>query len=217
VFDSGTIDAKEFITGDGTCEGDSGSSAYDQATFGGNNQSFGVLSRGGEDDMTGQCQEAIYTRLDSWRDLIVQVVTTAAASGGYPLPPWTKPAPPPVVDSGSPAQTGSGQLGDSCTNNSDCTSDNCSSSTCTQACDDSNTCPDGYDCTGGFCFASQTTADSAGDGSGSATASCGCKLAGGPSSPVPWKTLGIALGAILFVRRKSGRGSIQRSRHDRTK
>src|SRR5262249_49723300 len=145
VFDSGSIDPKEFITGNGTCQGDSGSSAYDQNSFvKGKFNSFGVLSRGGENGTT--CEEAIYTRLDSWRDLIVQTVTTAAAAGGYPVPDWTKPAPV-VADSGSPTQGGTGQLGDSCNGNSDCASNNCSQSTCTQACDDTNTCPDGYDCT----------------------------------------------------------------------
>lgn len=212
VFDSGSVDPKEFITGPGTCQGDSGSSAYDQTTFAaGKYNSFGVLSRGGESGTT--CEDAIYTRLDAWRDLIVQVATTAAAAGGYPVPDWTKPAPP-IVDSGTPAQTGTGQIGDSCTGNSDCASNDCSHDTCTQACDDTNTCPDGFDCTGGFCAAS-TNANNADSTTTTTTTTCGCKLAGGPSSPVPWKTLGIALGAMMVFRRRSSAGA--RRRRDRTK
>ena len=42
------LTATEFESGDGTCEGDSGSSAYDQTQFNaGKWASFGVLSRGG--------------------------------------------------------------------------------------------------------------------------------------------------------------------------
>lgn len=209
VFDSGAIDPKEFITGDGTCQGDSGSSAYDQNSFvKGQFNSFGVLSRGGESGTT--CTEAIYTRLDSWRDLIVQVATAAAATGGYPVPDWTKPAPP-LDDAGNPTQPTKGQLGDSCSANGDCASNNCSQSVCTQACDSSNACPDGFACNNGFCFASQNA--NGGSTTTTTTTSCGCKLAGGPNNPVPWKTLGIALGAMMLGRRGATR---RRSRRDRT-
>src|SRR5262249_37344629 len=44
------VTPNEFYSGDGTCSGDSGSSAYEQTNFTkGSAVSFGVLSRGGED------------------------------------------------------------------------------------------------------------------------------------------------------------------------
>jgi len=211
AFDSGVATANEFFTGDGTCEGDSGSSAYEQKNFGdGKYYSFGVLSRGGEVGST--CQGGVYTRLDAWRDLIVSTVTTAAATGGYPIPSWTDPPViTPVVDSGTPTPTGTGSLGDSCGGNSDCSSKICESSVCTQACDDSNTCPDGYSCSGGFCAAATGGTGGAGTTT-TTTTSCNVAHAGGPNNPVPWRTLGFAaIGAALVARRRRG-SSARRSR-----
>ncbi|MEO9142390.1 MAG: trypsin-like serine protease [Polyangiaceae bacterium] len=197
----GGVDGKEFVTGAGTCQGDSGSSAWDQALFNkGQFYSFGVLSRGGENGTT--CEDAVYTRLDSWRDLLVQVVTDAAAEGGYTVPDWTKPAPP-VVDAGPPPKTKSA-FGDTCDNDSDCESGSCLDSQCTQACDSENVpCPDGYTCNrDGLCAV--TTDDDAGSNGATTTTttSCGCTLAGGPNSPVPWKTVSLAVVGLAMLRRR---------------
>ncbi|HEX7663175.1 MAG TPA: hypothetical protein VF407_01625, partial [Polyangiaceae bacterium] len=201
----GGVDGKEFVTGAGTCQGDSGSSAWDQALYNkGQYYSFGVLSRGGESGTT--CEDAVYTRLDAWHDLIVQVVTDAAAEGGYAVPDWTQPAPV-VADAGPPPAT-KGAFGDDCSTDDDCESAKCVDSQCSQACDDQNVaCPDGYTCNAdGFC---EVTQDNGGNGSTTTTTttttSCGCKLAGGPNNPVPWKSMSIAVAGLAVLRRRRRR------------
>jgi hypothetical protein len=92
------IAQNEFAAGDGPCDGDSGSSSFEQNSFNqGSPLALGILSRGG---VTGAaCTGSVYTRFDSWRDLIVQTATSAAAMGAYPLPSWTVAIP----DAGSDA------------------------------------------------------------------------------------------------------------------
>ncbi len=84
----------EFVSGDAsTCEGDSGSSAFDQGSFDrGQWVSFGVLSRGGTDLDSGTCVQPIYSRFDAWSQLLVDGVTQAAKLGGYPVPAWAQTA-----------------------------------------------------------------------------------------------------------------------------
>jgi MYXO-CTERM domain-containing protein len=97
------MSASEFQSGDGTCEGDSGSSAFDQKAVGaGRWISFGVLSRGATQGST--CSTAVYTRFDAWASLLVSTAKTAAAMGGYPVPTWT--TTPVAVD--TPSQAGAG-------------------------------------------------------------------------------------------------------------
>jgi len=82
------IDMKEFASGNGTCSGDSGSSAYEQKAFNnGSWVSFGPLSRGGESGTN--CIGGIYTRTDQWGSFLIQAAQDAAQMGGYPAPPWT--------------------------------------------------------------------------------------------------------------------------------
>jgi hypothetical protein len=84
---AGAMTAAEFASGNATCEGDSGSSAFDQKSFdAGKWASFGVLSRGGT--AGGTCVGGIYTRFDAWSSLIVDAAKQAATAGGYPPPPW---------------------------------------------------------------------------------------------------------------------------------
>lgn len=84
---AGSMTAAEFASGNGTCEGDSGSSAFEQTSFdAGKWVSFGVLSRGGTAGAT--CVGGIYTRFDAWSALIVGAAQQAATAGGYPPPPW---------------------------------------------------------------------------------------------------------------------------------
>jgi Trypsin len=81
---------KEFLAGDGTCDGDSGSGAFDQASFdAGAFVVLGALSRGGVSNDGLTCIGAVYTRLDVWRDFLVGGAAEAAKSGGYPAPAWT--------------------------------------------------------------------------------------------------------------------------------
>jgi len=93
------VTASEFVSGDGTCEGDSGSSAYEQSNFdAGRWFSFGVLSRGGTSGAT--CVGGIYSRLDAWSSLIIDAAKQAATMGGYSAPTWAG------SDGGAPADGG---------------------------------------------------------------------------------------------------------------
>ena len=103
----------EFFTGDGTCEGDSGSSAFDDKSVLNNKPvSFGVLSRGGDNaGDAGQaatlCKGGLYTRLDKFRDLVIQAADSASANWTLypkPVPDWTVYVPPPA-DAGVDAAT----------------------------------------------------------------------------------------------------------------
>jgi V8-like Glu-specific endopeptidase len=206
------IATNEFVSGDSTCEGDSGSSAYEQKNF---NKSvpvsFGVLSRGGASGST--CVEPIYTRTDKWASFIVATAKTAASAGGYSPPAWTQapPAPDAGTDSGTSdgaAPPPPGTLGAPCAADSDCDSGICRSDDgtnfiCSATCDPTG---DGSDCgapnyqclddgTGtGYCFpAPPSTSDGGWGGSG------GCAVGSSdPSKPVPWGTLALA-GAYLAV------------------
>ena len=214
------LTAAEFVSGDSTCEGDSGSSAYEQKNFTkGIPVSFGVLSRGGASGST--CVSPIYTRTDAWKDWIVANALDAATQGGYPAPSWTQP--PPVVpdagtpgsDSGSVVPPSTGNLGDACADPTECNSGKCASpasgqpSVCTQACDvTAQDCPAGFQCTdtgaGGQCFVKPATPTST-----TTTTTSGCSLASSadPAKPVPWKQGGIAalvvLAALVRRRRRS--------------
>jgi MYXO-CTERM domain-containing protein len=81
------LTAAEFVSGNATCEGDSGSNAFEQSNFdAGKWVAFGVLSRGGTSG--GTCVGGIYSRFDAWSSLIIDAATQAATMGGYPIPPW---------------------------------------------------------------------------------------------------------------------------------
>lgn len=82
--------AAEFASGNATCEGDSGSDAYEENNFdAGHWVGFGVLSRGASQGST--CLGGIYTRFDAWSSLIIDAATQAATAGGYDLPSWAMP------------------------------------------------------------------------------------------------------------------------------
>ena len=105
------VTAGEFISGDSTCEGDSGSGAFEQSNFdAGKWVAFGILSRGGVSSDGTTCVQPTYTRFDAWGPLIAQAVTQAqqqatAQKASYALPAWVATAG--VVDAGQPCTTGS--------------------------------------------------------------------------------------------------------------
>jgi len=150
------IAADEFWGGDGTCEGDSGTGAYDEAQFeAGKWVSFGVLVRGGTSADGQTCIGSIYTRFDAWPDLLVSAATEAAQRGSYALPAWVARA----------AQDDAG-------------------------------------------FSSSDPAAGPGGGggpsggSGSGSSKGGCAL--GPTHPVPWRALAVAVlfGRAVLARRR---------------
>src|SRR5262249_33103066 len=159
-------------SGDGTCEGDSGSSAFEQRSFdSGDWVSFGVLSRGGvsSDGMT--CLGAIYTRFDAWGTLVEQVAIEAANTGGYTVPTWAQNRLP---------------NGTACNEDSDCASNDClapdsnSAFTCV-ACDDTHSCNTGLSCDQGVCVAAADAGDEGGANGagpgGKANHAGGCAIA----------------------------------------
>jgi MYXO-CTERM domain-containing protein len=101
------ITSAEFVSGDAsTCEGDSGSGAYDQASFtAGHWTAFGVLSRGAVSADGKTCIQPVYTRFDAWASLIQQAALEAAAAGGYSAPSWATAALPAVPDAPAPPAT----------------------------------------------------------------------------------------------------------------
>jgi MYXO-CTERM domain-containing protein len=197
----------EFESGDGTCEGDSGSSAFDQVQFNnGKWYSFGVLSRGGVSSDGQTCVGSIYSRFDAWSQLLIDTANEAAQMGGYPPPAWTTA---PVVDAGSPAGNDSGSSvgsnGSVCAANDQCLSQNCVSTdgtnfVCASPCGTNDICAAGTVCEGGFCF--QTPAATP---SGDKKSGCSVVLSGSDAGrPVPWRAaaLGLAMVGLAFGRRR---------------
>jgi V8-like Glu-specific endopeptidase len=220
------IKEAEYAAGDGTCEGDSGSGPYEQLSFNsGKPIVLGALSRGGVSLDGTTCQGAIYTRLDSWRQLIIDTGKKAALAGGYTPPAWTNaPPPPPPSDGGTTAppkdsgatpasDASTGALGAACVSNDDCDAKDCSSIdgtafVCTEACGSGARCPDGFACKSGFCFAG--AAPMTPPNAATTTTTSGCSVArasaddrSDPSKPVPWVgCMAIAIVTVLRLRRR---------------
>ncbi|HEY8074520.1 MAG TPA: hypothetical protein VIF62_10425, partial [Labilithrix sp.] len=215
------INPREFLGGDGTCEGDSGSSAYDQKLFDmGIFLSHGILSRGAADPTN--CVGSLYTRVDAWRDLIVTTATTASQNWTLypkPNPDWTVFVPPPAkgdggTDGGSKPTTkpSAKGIGDACAMDADCASKLCKdpgdgNTVCTQDCSmDATSCPDGYACTSDtqLCFLAPATQPQSGT---TTTTTGGCSVSRDPTKPIPWRGLGfgsaLALAAVLRRRKRS--------------
>ena len=136
----------EFKTDDGVCQGDSGGAAgtVDAA---GLLHVVGVIARGGVEG--NDCRIGVYTRLDSWRDLIVDAAIEAATVGGYARPAWAKPAPK--------------AIGIACSVSDECASLQCANGICTHSCQlgGPSTCEDGLVCSGGVCTMPLPTGDGA--------------------------------------------------------
>jgi hypothetical protein len=174
----------EFISGDAsTCEGDSGSSAYEQNNFSqGRWVSFGVLSRGGLSTDGTTCVQPIYTRFDAWAGLVLDAANQAAAAGGYSVPSWATTA---------AAATGRGD-GATCSADSQCLSSNCvsvdnSNFVCASACT-TGTCAPGFHCTSAFCFPDAAQTNKSGG--------CALAAAGGAPDSTPWWAIGLGLGFL---------------------
>ncbi len=216
----------EFFGGDGTCSGDSGSSAFEDKTFqAGKAVSFGVLSRGSdnEDPDAGTaatlCKYSFYTRFDKFRDLIVQ--TAAAASKNWtlypkPMPDWTVFVPPPP-DAGVDAAVRPKNRGEgvTCEANEDCKSKVCADTgagkACTIACSgtDNTPCQEAYVCKNDVCVQDLgAAAPPPAAAAGSKTVTEGCSAAPGSGSPFPAGTVALALGLAL------GLGLRRRARRD---
>lgn len=210
------VNVSEFVAGSGTCAGDSGSSAFEESTFGtAKSISFGVLSRGGTSQDGTLCENSIYTRLDTQRDLVIQTVEKASSNWTLypkPNPDWTVYVPPPVKDAGTDAKpttkpTGLG-FGEVCTADLDCTSKLCvdagdGARICSASCTDSVECAEGYECTESFCKPATTPAPQA---EKTTTTTSSCAVAVDPQ-PTPWRWGPLAVAAALVLARAGRRRS----------
>ena len=208
-----SITANEFVTGAGTCSGDSGSSAFEKRSLDrGAPVSLGVLSRGGESG--DQCLDAIYTRTDVFNDLIIATAVEAASAGGYPPPSWTNAVSPASGGGGAPEAAGG--LGAPCDKDDACSSKMCAADgdnfVCVTRCDTSSatSCPDGFRCTAagdtGLCFAGP--APSQPNAAQSTTTTTGCAVSPSSSTTGNGNTLlgfGLAAMSLAAVRRRRGR------------
>lgn len=216
------VDTNEFVGSDGTCEGDSGSSAFEEKSFGaGAPVSFGVLSRGGVSDDGQTCQGSLYTRLDKWRDLVVQAAETASKNWTLypkPVPDWTIYVPP-TPDAGAP-DAGKKKKSDgyACADDSDCKSNVCADTgagkACTVACDESvvpTECQEGYVCKGSVCvqdLGGEPAPTAAAPSTTTTTTGCSAGGAGGgPTAPLGTVAMAAAAVLALGLRRRDRRVS----------
>jgi len=229
------LTASEFMSGDSTCEGDSGSGAFEQSNFdAGRWVAFGVLSRGGTSTDGTTCIQPIYSRFDAWASLLISAATKAAAMGGYAVPSWAV-----DVDAGSGQSSSSGAdsgaassggddsspgtgaaapgtLADgiACETGSACISGMCASTTgstggpgvCVTLCGAGSRCATDFTCENGYCFPG---ADAGGSTVDSAHGSSGCSVAAAPGAGPSGRALvwGLGLAGLALGR---GRGRRQR-------
>ncbi len=190
------LTSTEFVSGDAsTCEGDSGSSAFEQTHFSqGQWVSFGVLSRGGVSTDGKTCVQPVYSRFDAWAPLLLEAANQAAAAGGYDAPAWAVASAPTSSDAG---QSGAGKVdGLACGADTECLSGNCvalgtTPFVCASPCSP-GACATRFHCKGGFCLAQPSP---------QAGASVGCALASPPSSRPRAVLAGLAFLAVAAARR----------------
>jgi len=100
----------ELAAGNGLCEGDSGSGAYEPASLAaGKPIVMGVLSRAA--DVAGQCADAVYVRTDTATAFLVSGAKEAAMIGKYTAPAWADPTaiqPDAGAPDGGPTNPGEG-------------------------------------------------------------------------------------------------------------
>jgi hypothetical protein len=226
------LTAKEFVSGDAsTCEGDSGSGAFDQGYFDkGEWVSFGVLSRGSVSADGQTCVVPIYTRFDAWSALLISAAkqAQAAAKPTYPLPLWASGSSVSAIfpasavassSSGSPDSSGSATApttcvgagtvtqGTACACDADCASSQCvtldgTNYVCANPCD-GVACASGFTCrgSGANSYCFASTPNASTGSSG------GCAAAPlDPRSPPGRRSsvlfVGLALAGLLRARRR---------------
>ena len=192
------ISANEFEGGDGTCEGDSGSGAFDQGSFNiGKWVSFGVLSRGGVSPEGGTCLGSIYTRFDAWGQLLIDAAGQASMMGGYNPASWTGLPPNPNLD-GGPSESEGGSCrssGTLCTDDTQCCSMSCiayDNAPFTCQCDNDNHCASGFSCQRGICA---PQADAGPD----AATRAGCSIGSGSATSGWWRSWRVFAAALGLV------------------
>lgn len=232
------INAREFVGGDGICQGDSGSSAYESSSFqAGDPVSFGVLSRGGASPDGTQCQGSIYTRFDAHRDWVLDIAKVASSNWSlYPEPAWTAyvapppgktPAPDPGTTKPNDSEDTKASLGEACSRNKDCSSNLCvtygEDKFCSKSCeDDENSCGKGYECVETLCVKAEkpakapeetpaATAPAAAPQTQTVTTTtCSAAPGSAAGSSAAW-LVGVAVALAALRRRRSEQASNERS------
>jgi V8-like Glu-specific endopeptidase len=197
------LSADEFVSGDAsTCEGDSGSGAYDQTSFDkGSWVAYGVLSRGGVSMDGKTCIEPVYSRFDAWGPLLIQAATEAASMGGYSAPVWAGGTGPNLAATDASTDVASVSAfgdGTACGADSDCASGNCVSTddvhfVCASPC--GTGCATGSTCQAGYCFAGSSAA-----GGGPPPKGGGCAVDAIGARSAEWAE-GLAVAGLLLVMR----------------
>lgn len=225
----GQINDGEFVGGDGICQGDSGSSAYDQATFDAEAPvSFGVLSRGGSQG--DQCVGSLYSRFDAHRDFVLAAAKEASENWSkYPEPSWTGTPDKAPGDGSSSTPTKKAKVGETCKKSRDCDSGKCvqdadGTRTCAKNCsEDESVCGEGQVCSDGACMSAPEEPEPSSEGTPSGdistdtngtlpaddapktitTTESACSFSsGGTSSGQGW-LLGLGLAIVALRRRRS--------------
>jgi hypothetical protein len=208
------VPSNEFVGGDGLCMGDSGSSAFERGSFERNAPvAFGVLSRGGEDDVS--CAGSAYTRFDAHRDFVMRVAKAASEDWTlYPEPDWTTPKPrparkPPKADASAVTRS----FGETCTQSTDCSSQTCTDANdgtgdkiCSQSCSedrDLSSCPQSYECRQELCLPVIEVAPTQAAPTVTVKKSgCAASPASEERSTAPWTAVGLGMSLAVAARRR---------------
>ncbi len=198
---SGSVGPNEFSIGEGICQGDSGGPAYAMTT----GAVLGVVSRGGNgapydpetDPAYTQCVDTadytthnLYTRVDTFKDLILQAFAAAESE------PWLEGGPDPRK----------AKTGETCASSDACRSGICietpSGNVCADSCADA-ACPDGWVCHEESKICAPAPPPPAADPASESTSTGSCATGGPGAGSVPFALA--FLGALGIVTRRRAR------------
>ncbi len=211
------ITPDEFAIAGRVCGGDSGGPVWNKIT----NVIYGALSRGDGTTAEGEgCNYGIYTRTDFHLAWLQKYGKTAATNGGYAPLPWMTATPPPP-DAGPPPPEKT-PLGGRCNYGPECVSTLCvdfggGDKRCSQPCTETDKCPTGFACTGGYCYPGEepppedagpieedaAVDDAALNPANDVVKGGTCSIGFPPPRPQPWLALGLAGLAVALVRRRT--------------
>jgi hypothetical protein len=189
------VGPSEFVTGEDSCEGDSGGPAFDAKT----GAVIGVVSRGGNgvqpnangsnvaETCSGSGTANFYTQVSPFKSLLLQAYKDAGQD------PWPEGGPNPTL----------ARFGETCGSDADCQSSLCLSAAgvaqCTQTCDATHACPSAYDCKS--TSAGQVCSPAPTNGASGSSGGCTASRARG-SDAAAWLAIGAGVLAASWGRRR---------------